>query len=108
MDKHLLAENPMRSPEGGLCIIRTVQPISIYEVYEGHIKFGIGSIYKQYTYVGSTGEREDFALRAHHFFSTDIDTVDESIVYKFMDDAWFWYMAVLKYEDEIFDDMEKE
>ena len=98
MDKHLLAENPMRSPEGGLCIVRTVQPIAIYEVVEGWKELNIP--HKNYTYRNSDGLEEHYTLAAHHFFSTDIDTVDESIVFKFMDDAWHWYMAYMKWEDE--------
>jgi hypothetical protein len=92
MDKHLLAENPMRASQGGLAIIRTVQPISIYEVIEGHVN--VKGISKRYEY-----NEEEYTLRCHHYFSTDIDTVDETEVYKFMDDAWFWFMAYMKWED---------
>lgn len=132
MDKHLLAENPMRSSEGGLCIIRTIQPVSMYEVIEGHSidhksktgqyyqyqdrggtmtleewnndgRYDIGldiGILKHYFYKNSDGETEHYTLRCHHYFSTDIDTVAESKVFKFMDDAWHWFMAYIKWQDE--------
>jgi hypothetical protein len=98
MDKHLLADNPMRALEGGLAIIRTVQPVSIYEVIEGWKE--LNSIHKNYTYHNSDGIEEYYTLRAHHYFTTDIDTTDEAEVYKFMDDAWYWFIAYLKWEDE--------
>ena len=98
MDKHLLAENPMRSPEGGLCIIRTIQPVSIYEVIEGTIE--MKGICKRY-YLNNTA----YTLRCHHYFSTDIDTANESEVFKFMDDAWHWYAAYLRWEDEQIDNL---
>lgn len=108
MDKHLLAENPMRAPEGGLCIIRTVQPISIYQIEIGWVSF-LGEkapLHKIYSYINSDGEKEKYTLRAHHFFSTDIDTVNEDIVYKFMDDAWYWFKAYLEWEDKNIDENE--
>lgn len=96
MDKHLLAENPMRSPEGGLCIIRTIQPVSIYQVHEGDLQFHF-KLHKLYFYVNSDGDREEYTFTCEHFFSTDIDTADSMIVYKFMDDAWYWFLGYLKY-----------
>lgn len=97
MDQHLLAENPMRGPKGGLAIIRTTQPVSIYEVYEGHeIMKGI---WKHYHYKNSEGEIEKYTFRTHHFFSTDIDTATEEVAIKFMDEAWHWFMAYMKWED---------
>jgi hypothetical protein len=98
MDKHLLAENPMRSPKGGLCIIRIFQPISIYEVIEGHVK--ASGIVKEYYYNGLNGETEHFTLRYHHYFTIDIDTINESKVLKFMDDAWHWYAACLRWKEQ--------
>jgi hypothetical protein len=100
MDKHLLAENPMRAREGGLAIIRTVQPVSIYEVIEGHIEhLSKHQHFKLYTFKNSDGIFEDYTLRLHHYFSTDIDMTDESEIFKFMDDAWCWFMAYMKWED---------
>lgn len=98
MDKHLLAENPMRASEGGLAIVRTVQPVAIFEVIEGHQE--CKDIHKAYSFKNSDGLIEEYTLRAHHYFSTDIDTIEESEVYKFMDDAWYWYMAYMKWEDK--------
>jgi hypothetical protein len=105
MDKHLLAENPM-SDNGNLAIVRTIQPVSIYEVIVGHHK--LKGIHKHYTYVNLDGVPEDYTLRAHHYFTTDIDTVHESEVFKFMDDAWHWYMAYMKWEDKNIDDITQE
>lgn len=97
MDKHLLAENLM-SGNGNLVIVRTIQPVSIYEVIEGHQN--VKGINKHYYHEG-----EEFTLRAHHYFTTDIDTVDESEVFKFMDDAWHWFVAYMKWEDENIDNL---
>lgn len=104
MDEHLLAENPMRPHKGGLCIIRTTHPVAIYEVIEGH-KDAKG-LHNHFTYVNSEREKEYYTLRTHHFFSTDIDTVDKMIVFKFMDDAWRWFCAYMKWEDEQVDNLE--
>lgn len=101
MDKHLLAENPM-SDNGSLAIVRTVQPISIYEVIDGHIPHK--GLAKHYTFKNSDGLFEEYTLRIHHYFSTDIDTVEESEVFKFMDDAWHWYVAYMKWEDKNIDE----
>jgi hypothetical protein len=97
MDKHILAKNPMRSPQGGLCIVRTVQPVSIYEVLEGSQTKP--RLSKTYHYVKIGGQPMSFTLRCHHFFSTDIDTPDETQVYKFMDDAWYWFKAYLDWKE---------
>lgn len=102
MDKHLLAENPM-SGNGNLAIVRTIQPVSIYEVIEG--AKDCKGIYKAYTYENPNGVDEDYTLRAHHYFTTDIDTVDELEVFKFMDDAWHWFVAYMKWEDENSDNL---
>lgn len=104
MDLHLLAENPMRARDGGLAIIRTKQPISIYEVIEGHVD--MTGIYKMYSH-WSNRKREDYTLRVHHFFSTDIDTAREETAIKFMDDAWRWFVAYMKWEDENIDNENK-
>lgn len=104
MDEHLLAENPMRPEKGGLCIIRTRQPVSIYEVLEGHVD--AKGLHNHFTYLNSEGKKEQYTLRAHQFFSTDVDTVDKMVVFKFMDDAWRWFTAYMKWEDEQFNDEE--
>ncbi|MBX9851030.1 MAG: hypothetical protein K2X86_04645 [Cytophagaceae bacterium] len=102
MDKHLLAENPMRASEGGLAIIRTSQPVAIFEVIDMEEAGGSisveGKIIKSYYY-----QNEHWVLKTHYYFTHDIDTTDESEVYKFMDDAWFWFMAYLKWEDKNID-----
>ena len=99
MDKHLLSENPM-SDNGDLAIVRTVQPISIYQVLEGHHDLKLS---KKYRFVNSDGEVENYTLAVHHYFSTDVDTTDESEIYKFMDDAWHWYKAYMQWEDKNID-----
>lgn len=105
MDKHLLAENPM-SDNGSLAIVRTVQPIAIFEILNGWYVYNAGSeiVKKHYSYVNSDGVKEDYTLKCHHYFSTDIDTPDVNEIYKFMDDAWHWYMAYLKWEDKQIDE----
>lgn len=88
----------MRHEKGGLCIIRTRQPIGMYEVLEGHVD--AKGLHNHFTYTNSEGKDEQYTLRTHHFFSTDVDTVDKMIVFKFMDDAWRWFAAYIKLEDE--------
>lgn len=100
MDKHLLAENPMRPHEGGLCIIRTVKPIAIFEVHEDHVN--TGKYQKHYTF-----EDEDFTFSMHHYFVEGILSVEEASIqnmYKHMDDAWYWFKAYMQWEDERFDE----
>lgn len=100
MDKFLLAMNEM-SGNDDVVIVRAVQPVSHYQVVDGHV--GSRQIHKHFTYKNSEGEKELYTLVVTHYFTTDIDTTDESEVYKFMDDAWHWYMAYLKWEDEQID-----
>jgi hypothetical protein len=97
MDKHLLAENPM-SDNGNLAIVRTVQPISIYEVREGWIE--LNNLHKHYTHVNIDGEEEHYTLVVHHYFTLDVDTTEKKEVFKFMDDAWYWFSAYMDWEDE--------
>lgn len=87
------------SDNGNLAIVRTIQPVSIFEIVEGYQE--LKGIYKHYTYLNSDGVQEYYTLRAHHYFSTDIDTPDHNEVFKFMDDAWHWYTAYMQWEDEI-------
>ena len=97
MDKHLLAENPMRSQEGGLCIIRTVDPISIWEVIEGHVK-SKKTYHKHFNHNG-----EFYTIECFHYFTTNEDGLLDKNVYKYMDDAWRWFKAYMQWEDDNID-----
>lgn len=97
MDKYLVARNEM-SDNGCIAIIRTVQPVSHFEVIPGWKE--VNELHKYYTYLNSDGIEEHYTLSVHHYFSTDIDTVNEKEVFKFMDDAWHWYKAYMTWEDK--------
>jgi hypothetical protein len=102
MDKHLLADNPMRPSEGGLCIIKTVVPIGIFEVHEGHVFFDSGKYkmgYRHYTFF-----EEKYTLSLHYYGGWKQDPPDETEAERQamndMDNAWHWFMAYMKWEDE--------
>lgn len=103
MDKFLLAENPMRSPKGGLCIIKTVLPIGIFQVFEDHLFFDTGkyrALYRHYVY-----KNEQYTLRLHYYggFGKETPSEEEVIERAFsdMDNAWHWFKSYMKFEDEI-------
>lgn len=102
MDKHLLAENPMRPQDGGVCIIKTVAPIGIFEVHDGHLFFDTGKdkmLYRHFTF-----HKEEFTLSMHYYGGwkgappAEEEAVKQAM--KDMDNAWHWYMAYMKWEDE--------
>lgn len=101
MDKHLLAYNPMRKESGGVCIIRTVAPIGLFEILYGHVFFDTQkenkayTFYKHYSYFD-----EKFTVKLHYYggFKEPTPTQEEALemAIKHIDDAWYWYMAYLK------------
>lgn len=94
MDKHLLAKNPMRSPKGGLCIIRTVIPIAIFEIKEGHRS---NKEHRQlFSCKNRKGILEPYTLELFHYFATDEANPTPKNVQKYMKDAIFWYKAYIK------------
>lgn len=100
MDKHLLAENPIRSPKGGLCVVRTVKPISIFEIIHGHVE--ANKPFKYYTYVGDLGIREQYTLVINFMFAEGVASSEElesEYMTKYLDDAAHWYNAYLRFED---------
>jgi hypothetical protein len=96
----------MRSPEGGECIIRTVNPVSIFEIYQGKIEFDKSKFNSKY-FKSYSFENEQFTLRLHHYFTTEVMVgLTEIEVYKKMDDAAHWYFAYCKWENENLNDLE--
>lgn len=105
MDKHLLAENPMRLEHGGMAIIRTVAPIGIFEVLDGHLFFEAEKTEKAYRYYKHFSYFEEkYTLKLHYYggFKEPAPTKDETLkmAAKHMDDAWHWFMSYMKWEDE--------
>lgn len=113
MDKHLLADNPMRSEHGGLAIIRTVAPIGIFEIIEGHLFFDVEKTpksyrhYKHYSYF-----EEKYTMKLHYYggFNEPAPTADQALILanKHMDDAWHWYMNYMQWENENLNDLDDE
>lgn len=93
MDKYLLAVNPM-TDNGDLAIVRTVQPVQIWQVLEGRRETK-QRFTKTYAHKG-----EEFTLVLHHWFSPDFDNQSDSVVWKGMDDAYHWYRAYIDWADE--------
>lgn len=92
----------MRAHEGGLCILKTVAPIGIFEVTEGHVFFDTGKdkmLYRHYDFKG-----EEYTLSLHYYGGwkgippTEQD--EEKQAMNDMDNAWHWFMAYMKWEDE--------
>jgi hypothetical protein len=100
MDRFLLSENPMAG--NTLAIVHTQQPVSIILVDEGHITTKYP--HEHHTYRNSDGIGEPVTLSLYHCYSMSFDG-DENArkVNKLFRDAWHWYMAYLKWEDEQID-----
>lgn len=73
MDKHLVAHNKM-SGKSDLSVIRTITPVAIFKV------------------------KSDNSLSVHY-----CEKCSEEKLLKITKDAWFWYMAYMKWEDKQID-----
>jgi hypothetical protein len=107
MDKYLLAENPL-TDNGDLAIIKTVDPIAIIGIKEGH-NLVPDHPCSFWQYGG-----EKYTLYVHHLFTTKfteqvsniafVDVADnsrEKLVKKELRRAWKWFEAYLIAEDEL-------
>lgn len=107
MHKFILGENPQAPDSGGLWIIHLPDPKAIIEaVHDADKVHSKKATYSSnYQYVNSDGITENWQLRLYHYFTTGIPTKieGEALAQKMLFDAWHWFVAYLKWEDNNID-----
>jgi hypothetical protein len=100
MDRFLLAENPMNEG-GGIAVIHTIDPVAIVECIEEHFDYPADTYYKHFSFTNIDGDKENWTLRLHHLFSTELDSEQHhKIVNHLLDRAWRWYQSYMNWEDK--------
>lgn len=106
MHKFILGENPQAPESGGLWIIHLPHPVAIIEVvHEGMKKHSNGEYYLDSYYHNTDGITEPISLYLYFYFSTEFTNKEEQnrLAAKMLSDAWHWYKAYLKWEDNNID-----
>lgn len=87
--------------DGSIAVIHTIDPVAIVECIEDHVELPPGTFYKHYSFHNINGEQENWILRLHHYFTTELDSEQHaSMVEKLLDKAWRWYQSYMNWEDK--------